>query len=759
MRARAAAMIVAAGLVGLASLPGAGASPAGPTARDIARDHVRTHAERYGVAVSDVGDLMLTDAYTDGHSGVTHVYLRQRIDGLQVAGSSAGVHVQDGEVIHVGARLVPYVDGASGELVLGAPDAAAAAAQALGLKPTAPFRTLRSERDADRTTLMSPGDIAQAPISAKLVYQALEDGRIRLAWNLEIHETSGEHWWNASIDAETGALLAKYDYVDHDDGETISRSVGTKGRGIEGATVTPDPVPDGSAYRVFALPLESPNDGDRTLVEEPADATASPYGWHDTDGQAGPEHFVTRGNNVHAYLDTASTGSAGVPLPGTDAQGVNSLTFDFPWHPNAPPTVNGYAAVTNLFYWNNIIHDVFYRYGFDEASGNFQVNNYGRGGLGNDYVQAEAQDGSGTNNANFATPTDGSRPRMQMYLWTTGAADAEIIDGDFDAGVITHEYGHGISNRLTGGPTTGGCLSSHDEREGEGWSDWLALALTAIPEDTGPAPRGMGTYVVNEDGREGDGIRITPYSTDMSINPSTYNRIKTAAEPHGVGYVWATMLWEVYWDLIEVHGFNPNVYDDWTTGGNNLAIQLVMDGMKFQPCEPGFADARDAILVADQALTDGANQCLIWRGFAKRGLGFSAQQNNPASKADGVEGYDTHPACQARATASPESLSVTLGAGGAATENLTVGNGALAHGEDLTWGITESATDCASSASIDWLSAAPTEGTTAAAGGSEVAVTIDATGLSSGSHAGSLCIVSNDATTPSLAVPVTLTVE
>lgn len=61
------------------------------------------------------------------------------------------------------------------------------------------------------------------------------------------------------------------------------------------------------------------------------------------------------------------------------------------------------------------MHDVWYHYGFDDASGNFQFNNYGRGGSGSDEVMAEAQDGSGTNNANFATPPDGQNPRMQMY--------------------------------------------------------------------------------------------------------------------------------------------------------------------------------------------------------------------------------------------------------------------------------------------------------------------------------------------------------
>jgi extracellular elastinolytic metalloproteinase len=61
------------------------------------------------------------------------------------------------------------------------------------------------------------------------------------------------------------------------------------------------------------------------------------------------------------------------------------------------------AAITNLFYWNNIMHDLFYKYGFNEESGNFQENNLGRGGKGNDAVIANAQDGAGYNNANFAT--------------------------------------------------------------------------------------------------------------------------------------------------------------------------------------------------------------------------------------------------------------------------------------------------------------------------------------------------------------------
>jgi len=219
-------------------------------------------------------------------------------------------------------------------------------------------------------------------------------------------------------------------------------------------------------------------------------------------------------------------------------------------------------------------------------------------------------------------------------------------DSDLDAGVITHEYGHGISNRLTGGPATVSCLGN-TEQMGEGWSDWFALTLTASPSDTPLGARGVGSYLLFQPA-DGDGIRPTPYSTDMGVNPSTYASVADVAnisQPHGIGYVWTTMLWEVYWNLVDAYGYNANLYDSWMTGGNNLAFQLVMDGLKFQPCRPGFVDGRNAILQADVALTGGANQCEIWRGFAKRGLGASANQGLSSSRTDGVEAFDLPASC------------------------------------------------------------------------------------------------------------------
>jgi hypothetical protein len=659
MRPSRAGAVVVALMLNIAILPGLGSAMRGDSrqievdrATAVAVDYVNAHRLGLGLTRADLAGLVVTDAYRSAHNGVTHVYLGQNHLGLRVSGPAMTVNVdRGGEVMFAPGRLLGDVAGAtSGRDRLGALGATELAARALGIAIRESLRVLSGPTGVEQRTLLSSGGIAMSPIAAQLVYQPTVGRRIRLAWQVEINEVSGQHVWVVAVDAANGRVLSSTDLVVHDNAEATASAVSHSARSRP-ATGTvelgPDPTGDGAKYRVYALPFESPNDGPRTVVTSPADAVGSPFGWHDTNGAAGPEATTTQGNNVHAYVDPTPGGNTAIPL--MDADGGASLNFDFPIDFALPPTAWQDAAVTNLFYWNNIIHDAFYRYGFDEASGNFQVNNYGHDGAGNDSVRAEAQDGSGTNNANFFTPADGSRPRMQMYMWPN-TGQSRIIDGDLDAGVITHEYGHGISNRLTGGPSNVRCLDNQ-EQMGEGWSDWLALALTTLPGETGEQGRGMGPYVLGQPNRQGAGIRPSRYSTNMAINSATYDRIKTVAVPHGVGYVWATMLWEVYWGLIAEHGFNPDVYDDWDTGGNNLAIQLVMDGMKFQPCSPGFVDGRNAIIAANATLTDGTeeavNHCIIWRAFAKRGLGLNADQGSPTSRADGTQDFEVPPECAA----------------------------------------------------------------------------------------------------------------
>lgn len=770
-------ILAVAAALALASL--AAAAQTAPTR--AALGHLERAKQQFGLSAADVREAALSSEVHSAHNGVTHVYLQQFHRGIEVWAAIANFNVMaDGRVLSAGTRFHPGIAAAARGQVARktAVEAADLAARALNLAPRRALTVLSRLGGANEAQRLSDGGIAARPIEARLVWLPQAKGGVRLAWAVEIEAARGTEWSVNFIDAQTGATLGRESRVIHESAHSTALAV-KRPRSPAPAAAASFAATDGALYRVFPMPLESPSDGDRVLVGNAANPAASPFGWHDTDGAPGPEFTITRGNNVHAYADRDANN---LPDPGSDPDGGPSLIFDFPLDLDAAPVLSQPAIVTNLFYWNNVIHDLTYAYGFNEAAGNFQVNNYGKGGAGNDDVRAEAQDGSGRNNANFGTPPDGQRPRMQMFEWRTarpnpitvdapspiagvyygpqagfgealataagplsgqvvyiddgvgvggdgcepfavpagaiplidrgtcaftikvknaqlagatiaivgnnvagapiamggtdnsvtipsvmislddanlfkanlplsvavadGSGGAPDRDSDLDAGVIAHEYGHGISNRLTGGRNNVSCLGNA-EQMGEGWSDWFGLTMTTSATDTRLTPRGVGTYLTFESPL-GLGIRPTQYTTDMAVNPATYASVADTvniSQPHGIGYVWNTMLWEVYWNLVDRYGYNPNLHAGWKTGGNNLAFQLVMDGMKFQPCQPGFVDGRNAILAADVALTGGANQCEIWRGFAKRGLGFSASQGSSNSRTDGVEAFDLPAAC------------------------------------------------------------------------------------------------------------------
>lgn len=742
------------------------------------RQYLQDHSAEWGLQPKDVETLEILSEAPSKAKGVSHVYIRQLLNGIPVSNGLATITVKDGKVVHVASRLKGNLTANETSPELNAAEALKKAASALGITSSADPEIHQETTSGD--FIISAEEWSAEPIPATLVYVAANNGQLRLAWNVAILTTDKEHWWSARISATNGELIERNDWISHCSVErcTDEHDQHTTDQSL---AMVPPPPPGADQYFVYALPLESPAHGNRSMITNPSDPAASPYGWHDTDGIPGDEFTITRGNNVYASDDINDDND-----PGYSPDGGTALNFDFPYDSAVGVQGNLDAVITNLFYMNNMMHDIWYPYGFDEPSGNFQQTNYSGTGLGSDFVFADAQDGSGTNNANFGTPPDGEHPRMQMYLWSNGndapdlltvnspagiaqtysavqagfgppvpslpltsdfviandgdtetldacqpivntaemngkialvlrgnctfeskvencqaagatavivinnvanapismggstggavipavmvsqadgnlflstinggssvngtlvnTGDLTATDSDFDNMIIAHEYGHGISTRLTGGAANSDCLWNA-EQMGEGWSDWFGLMLTIEPGDVAGDPRGVGTYVTNEP-NDGTGIRPAPYSTDFAVNSYTYsatNNSNNISEPHGIGFVWATMLWDLNWALIDQYGFDPDVQHG--TGGNNKAMALVIEGLKLQPCMPGFVDGRDAILQADELLYNGENQCLIWEVFARRGLGLSADQGSSENRTDQTQAFDLPESC------------------------------------------------------------------------------------------------------------------
>ncbi len=586
----------------------------------IAKSFLRDNQAFFGLDSSDISEIHLSAQSNSSLSNLNHVYLQQTFEGIDVYSGVANISLNaSGQVLLVGNRFAPNVAGSLNVFrpKITSEQAVVSAARSLNLEVSEPLSALQRAGTAAQLTVFNDGGISRDPIPAKLVIVPIKRGESRLAWNTVINMRSGPDWFEMNVDAVTGEVLGRYNWTAFD------------------------------SYRVFPQPLESPQDGvglpgSHSVVINPANAIASPFSWHDTNGAPGAEFFDTRGNNVFAQEDRDGNNTGGA----RPASATND--YDFAFAPTQTPLVNVNEATVNLFYWNNIVHDVMALNGFNAAAGNFQFNNYGSSGLGGDPVQADAQDAAlngAVSNANFGTPPDGSSPRMQMFEFnfTTPRRDS-----DNDAGIMVHEYGHGISNRLVGGPANVSALQGiQSAGMGEGWSDWYSLVFTAKSTDASADSNPAGTYVLGQPST-GSGIRRFPYSTNQAVNPLTYDDIDAGqadvpcpngcSESHNVGEIWTSALWDLYWILVNRDGFDANLYTG--TGGNNLALKLVTEGLKLTPASPTMLQARDGILAADLAMTGGANLGQIWKAFAGRGMGFSAFDGGNHNSVAVVEAFD-----------------------------------------------------------------------------------------------------------------------
>lgn len=798
--------------------------------KQLIQNYLDTNKSKFGLSSQDISEWTIENEFLGKGTKITSTYIVQRYQGIEVFNAQSNVSIKDGNVLKLGnnfqSNIAQKVNSTTPTLNMF--QAAASAYTKLGITTPATFTI--AETINDKKFLLADG-IQQEPITAKLTYQPTLDNKLKLAWAFQFYTLDSKHYWSVRIDAIDGSILEKNDL-------TINCSFGDRnhnhfGNSKANATAktysfedtlfnnnsTNSLVATPAAYRVIPYNYISPNHHAFELISTTGEPTASPNGWHNsntlTGTTAGLIFNYTRGNNIWAQEDAnGNNGSTTTNTIGDNTSGT--LTFDFPYPgQTALPTAYTNAATTNLFYMTNIMHDVWYQYGFDEANGNFQQNNYGRGGTvttTGDTVYGDSQDGYSQttptlNNANFTPTNDGVRPRIQMFLWTLGAPPTNYLmvnspasiagqypattnvfegtdskpvpvapngitsdlvlynnnptppgyhsacqaptnafdlsnkivlikrggcffnlkvknaqdagalavivmdsiannptrlsmsstgllgitipavfitkeigdsyinemlngpvniklevpsnlylyaDGDFDNGIIGHEYGHGISNRLIGGGLAG-CMTNL-EQMGEGWSDWFSLMMQLKTGDNGATPIPVGTYSINQP-NDGDGIRTLlgsadspdySYSTDMTVNPltlanSNYVYAVDNNYKYELGDVWATMMWDLTWAYINKYGFDPDIYHG--TGGNNKVMRLALDALKLETCnQSSFVSTRNNLFAADQATTGGADYCLIAEVFARRGLGLNASSGDVNVNNDQVEDFTPFPA-------------------------------------------------------------------------------------------------------------------
>jgi len=656
----------------------------GGTSTAIVRNFLTQHGDVFGLAKSDVDDLVVLGDSAGGYSGLRMLRMEQQINGRPIFQSETRfILTSNGRLMQGAGRLVPharsFAGGISGANYMPPGDAFRALMSIEG-KTIAPAKITLGAVDATHAELTVDDDYIAGTVGARQVLFPLAPGLVVPAWSLYV-TTTGEAAWYAVVDAETGAVLWRKNVRAYASLHDARFRVYVQADGVtpadSPAPASPNAFAVGSGTQAAAIPP--------TIVSmhTAMDATASPNGWIDDcpGGVCTANESQTLGNNTLTCLDRVTPADVcdtvassvldgnGRPTGNPDANARNrdflgTAPRDFQTNFLPPPqggnpeagqtaTGNGSSgtaavdqfrrgAVTHLFYLTNWYHDKLYRLGFDEAAGNFQQTNFSGQGAGGDRVLGDAQDASGTNNANFSTFPDGTSGRMQMYRFTGPTIDR---DGALDADVVLHELTHGTSNRLVG--DAAGLNWDPAAGMGEGWSDFFALSLlnnTNADDPNGRYAAGAyATYKFISTAYLDNyvyGIRRFGYSTANNVDPLTWADVDDVTndmsggipvspvspnsaggmEVHNIGEVWALTLWEMRSRIIaDPAGANGDV-----PTGNQTSLQLVTDALKMTPVDPKFTDARDAILDADCATNACANEDSIWGAFADRELGYGA---------------------------------------------------------------------------------------------------------------------------------------
>jgi extracellular elastinolytic metalloproteinase len=420
---------------------------------------------------------------------------------------------------------------------------------------------------------------------------------------------------------------------------------------------------------------------------------ASRVPW-DFDGRTNTTSFTTSGNNNKAATSWVND-SAPSPPQYMPTVGL-SRDYSFPWTNDwnnrqcqraateTPGAVyDDSAAAVNLFVMHNRMHDFSYFLGFTEQNWNAQSSNFGNteSWQEGDPLIGDVQSGAQTttrDNANMSTLPDGASSVTNMYFWQpiAGSFYAPCVDGDYDQGVIGHEFGHMIENRMIGkGSVRAGF---HAGAMGEAFGDLVSTEYLRennyTPTD-GEDPFATGTYAT---GNKVHGIRNyvmnwartgafpTP-STIAHVDPLNFSDIGydvAGNEVHSDGEIWVAVNNSVRTALINRYddafpADNSELQAQCASGelpsqncpGNRRWIQLVFDAMLLDPTAPTMIDARNSMLAADLMRYGGANQRQIWDGFALRGMGgFAAVHASGPSDVDPVPDFSSPVADNAQVT-------------------------------------------------------------------------------------------------------------
>ena len=161
-----------------------------------ANEYLTQNRATLGLNAQDIADINITDAYTDAHNGVTHIYVQQRHNGIDIKNAVLGLHLdKTGKTIFTANKFIGNLNkkANTGTPAIEPAKAVVAAAKSLDLQPVGSLAVLNKSNNKNQSTVFSKGGVSQNDIPARLMYYPSADGALRLVWEVEIYTLDANH--------------------------------------------------------------------------------------------------------------------------------------------------------------------------------------------------------------------------------------------------------------------------------------------------------------------------------------------------------------------------------------------------------------------------------------------------------------------------------------------------------------------------------------------------------------------------------------
>ncbi|MPM09706.1 hypothetical protein SDC9_56028 [bioreactor metagenome] len=650
----------------------------GQDAVGAARAEFSAVADLYGMTAQEVGAAVV-QSRQPLPGGAKLVRFSNQRDGIDVFREQATVLLNaQSQALNIGGflgstRLAKTTKSASAVTLSGA-DAAAIALRDFDF----PADVTVQLRDVDTPDASTPGGyrrltladgvkgarggVLESAIRYRPVWFRMPEGLVHGYYlELRVREGSEHNAYSYVISSDDGRMLFRNSLTAHEGATPYTYGVWANPQ-----TGAPYPGPQGLDGHPYP---DTPPNGFALQLAPPSLLTlaSAPFSMNDpwVDESVNTQLRFTYGNNVRAWADVVSPqgydsaqlanftrcrdGAQAVEADLYACTSSTAFSYGYDFSAGAKKNVaQASSSITNLFYVVNWLHDWFYDAGFDEASGNAQAVNYGRGGAENDPISARALNYLGFNNASMVTPSDGEQPVLRAHVYNSGSVTRSAA---LDNTIVVHEWAHYMTNRLIG--NANGLSTKQAKALGEGWSDFIAQLVTVTEKDREKPGNDQyqGAYAhaayasasqfhpaVDERNATYFGSRRYPFSTDLRKNPLTLRHMQDGeplpadvpvnqslvdaqrsqgfgnSQVHNSGEVWSNMLWECYASMLNTRPFAE---------AQQRMKNYLVAGLKLTPINPSLIDARDALLSV-VAANDSQDYASCLAGFAKRGAGLGA---------------------------------------------------------------------------------------------------------------------------------------